>query len=56
MMNLTPKMLLKKLIDKRLNPDFSKVVISGISSDSKKIKKNFVFLLLKGESLTEKNS
>ena len=54
MMNLTPKMLLKKLIDKRLNPDFSKVVISGISSDSKKIKKNFVFFALKGRKFDGK--
>ena len=48
-------MLLKNLI-KNISEDKKNNIISGISSNSKEIRKNYIFLLLKEISLMVKNS
>ena len=43
-------MLLKKLI-KKIPKNKKKIFISGISSDSKKVRKNFIFFAIKGNQV-----
>ena len=47
-------MLLKNLI-KNISKDNEKIIINGVSTNSKKVKKNFIFFAIKGKKLTEKN-
>ena len=52
-MNLQVSMLLRKLI-KHTPKNRKNTFISGLSSDSNEVKKNFIFLLLKAIKLMEK--
>ena len=47
-------MLLKKLI-KNLSPKTGALKITGISQDSRKVKKGNLFVALKGENMTGRN-
>ena len=43
-------MLLKNLI-KNISKDNEKIIINGISTNSKKVKKNFIFFAIKGKKI-----
>ena len=47
-------MLLKNLI-KNISKDNEKIIINGLSTNSKKVKKNYIFFAIKGKKPTEKN-
>ena len=47
-------MLLKNLI-KKIPKEKKNITIFGLSTNSKEIKKNYIFFAIKGKSLMEKN-